>query len=149
MSRPLTPFDIPTRSGNGTHPGRDAVVSHLDELLAESLADLESCLRQGMMQPHVRDQVKGLARQVDALRSRLADLGPCPLGQDADRGMVSVTRAMIGDVERVGLFAAFRERCAGLPGRLADEDRAGAAVSELWAGLRVLSRHVRTHSHAA
>ena len=124
--------------------GKNGTVVYLDGLLAESIQALAACLATPGIDPHWHKALEHVIQDARRICVRLntprkADARP---GRQSNPSLPAMTRAAVSGMERNGLFAAFRDRCQSLPDRLSDPDRAEAAVAELSAGIRVLSRYV-------
>jgi hypothetical protein len=114
-------------------PPPDAMARYLDAVLAEAARYLAASAGVGA--------VAAVLDEVEALRRRLGWAGPGG-GEAApvERGLPTMTRATLRDLERAALVNGFRDRCAGLASRLADPDGAGPAVAELRSAVPVLEK---------
>lgn len=121
-------------------PPPDAMARYLDGALAEAARHLAACAGTG--------GVAAVLAQVEALRRPLGWAGPGAAGPGPG-GLPAMARAALRDVERAALVDGFRERCAGLAGRLAEADGAMAAVAELRAAVPVLERALNLRPKAA
>jgi len=113
-------------------PPPDAMARYLDAALAEAARHLAANAGVGA--------VAAVLEAVEGLRRQLGWPGPGGPAGPEPGGLPTMTRAALRDVERAALVNGFRERCAGLAARLADPDRAHAAVAELRAAVPVLAK---------
>lgn len=124
-------------------PGPDAMAGYLDGALAEAHRHLSACATAcaaGAGSDRFTAPLAALAGEVAALRHRFGGGDGRSRLDGRAPAVPAMTRAALRDVERATLVDEFRERCAGLPSRLADPDAAQAALAELQAALRVLAR---------
>lgn len=125
-------------------PSPDGMNASLEAVLQQSVEALEACAAMPRLAQEQRSTVRSLVAAAQRLEPYLGRPGGC-LVLTADPGpgaMPQLTRVVMLEAERAGLFDAFRDRCETLSGRIADSDMRAAALEELWAALRVLSRAV-------
>ncbi len=124
--------------------GKSGTVTYLDGLLTESVQALRTCMAAPWVSAEWREALDDVVREARRISGRLNTPRPADsgLGRRGNPSLPAITRAAVSGMERNGLFAAFRDRCLSLPDRLSDPDRAEAAVAELSAGIKVLSRYV-------
>ncbi|MBI5136773.1 MAG: hypothetical protein HZA24_05485 [Nitrospirae bacterium] len=130
------------RHGDRHAAGRGGMAAYLKCLLAESAGHLARAGAGARLPTARREAVATLIHDVCHLRDGMTRPVHPPLDDAlrAGAGLPAITRATLDDLERAGLFVAFRDRCATLGDRLADPERADAALAELCAGMRVLAR---------
>jgi hypothetical protein len=124
-------------------PSVDALATRLDGLLAESVEQLTDCSARQVLPVDARGGLVEVIYEVCRLKDDLAARG-VPAGGlgDLDAAVAGLTRRSVAEAERIGLFTAFRDRCASLAGRADNDAMAEAAVDELFAGVRLLCRSV-------
>ncbi len=123
--------------GNGT-------VTYLDGLLSESVSYLTGCARDARVMLTRREALIAVVHEVCLTKMRLCAPRKVISGSPRSHypSLPAMTRDAVSDMERAGLFEAFRDRCASLATRLAEPDQAEAAIRELSSGARVIDRHV-------
>lgn len=120
----------------------DGMFRHLESMLRDAAESLADCAAAQTMPEPLRTAVQGLQRRTNVLRSDLQG-GVLTLAAEYEREtLAGFTRSVMRDMERAGLFDAYRDRCRSLSARLLNPAQRDAALAELDAALTVLARVV-------